>query len=824
MKKQRSNFVFKLRATPVFVAACAALFFIVVSASAQNANSESIAGRVLDPNNSAVAGARVTLYERNSPRRVTTMSDDKGAYRFANLTAGEYLIEAQASGFAPFASEKTINIERGRETDFDIKLEPAGVQAEVVVTAADAPQSIDEVSKDETTLTRSEIEARSEISIPDALRVVPGLRVQQLGGAGTLTSIKTRGLRNQDTAVLIDGFRLRDAASPQGDATAFLSDLIVTDLNRVEVLRGSGSSLYGTNAIGGVINIITDEGGGRLRGDLLAEGGSFGTLRGRANLAGSAREDKLTYSFGITHLNVARGLDGQDAARNTSGQGRAAFRLAPSATLSARIYAADTFVQTNSSPQTVGSIAANGIINAVPLSLNELRRFENGTPISQLNIGSATFIPNANDPDASQAQRFFSGAFAFAQTLSDAFNYSIAYHALTSRRVSRDGPAGVGFQPATSNRADYDGAINTLNARADFRLGRFNYVTAGYEFENENFFNRSLPNILQPASANNSSVDVTQRSHALFARNLLRLLDERLQLSAAFRAQFFNLRAPQFNPSGKIPYMGNFTAPPNAYTGDGSIAYLFRERGAKVRAHVGNGYRAPSLYERFGTSFFFGSFSAYGDPRLRPERSISVDGGIDQTFAHNRARASATYFYTRLQETIVFGNVPQPDPFGRAFGGYRNAGGGLARGAELSLSLAPTRTLDLFASYTYTNSLQRTPQISGTNFLRSLVIPTHQFAFVATQNVMRRVLLNFTLTAQSSYIAPIFDNTSFVARAYRFGKQARADLNASYTLPLDEARAVRFFVTVENLFDAAIYESGFRTPGINARAGAAFSF
>lgn len=63
-------------------------------------------------------------------------------------------------------------------------------------------------------------------------------------------------------AVLIDGQRFRDAAAPQGDASGFLEDLIVTDVSRVEVLRGSGSSLYGTNAIGGVINLVTDEGGG----------------------------------------------------------------------------------------------------------------------------------------------------------------------------------------------------------------------------------------------------------------------------------------------------------------------------------------------------------------------------------------------------------------------------------------------------------------------------------------------------------------------------------------------------------------------------------
>ena len=156
-----------------------------------------------------------------------------------------------------------------------------------------------------------------------------GTPVSATGGTGAPTSLKTRGLRNEDTAILIDGQRLRDVAAPQGDATGLLSDLIFTNVDRLEVLRGSGSSLYGTNAIGGVVNILTDEGGGRTRGSLLTEGGSLGLFRGRAQVAGGINEDRVAYSVGVAHLNVAHGVDGDDAARNTSGQGRIRFQLTP---------------------------------------------------------------------------------------------------------------------------------------------------------------------------------------------------------------------------------------------------------------------------------------------------------------------------------------------------------------------------------------------------------------------------------------------------------------------------------------------------------------
>ncbi len=786
-----------------------------------------VAGRVTDPQSAAVPNATVTLYERARPaERFTTTTNEQGEYRFTRLASGEYILETEATGFAR-AAARVLRIESGMNPSIDIQLELAGVREEVVVTASGTAQPVDEVSKAITVVGRKEIDERDEFAVTDALRTVPGLRVQQLGGPGRVTSIKTRGLRNQDTAVLIDGLRFRDPASINGDATSFLSDLVVTNLNRVEVLRGSGSSLYGTNAVGGVFNIVTDEGGGRTHGNLLAEGGGLGFFRGRAQIAGGANADRFVYSAGVTHLNVTRGIDGDDAARNTSVQGRALLRLTPTATLSGRIYTGTSFVQLNSDPDITGTVPATGIVNAVPLSRAELRRYETGTPLAQLNAGSATFIPDANDPDNSQSDRFFSGALVFTQRPIEEFGYTISYQGLATRRRNRNSSAGTSFQPfGGSTESNFDGNIQTLNARTDFRLGRFNFINAGYEFENENFLNRSFP--VNPAS--NSMVDVTQRSNTFFAQDQLRLLDERLQLSAAFRAQFFSLDNPRFTPLASTPYNGiTFNAPQNAYTGDGSIAYLLRSTNTKLRAHIGNGYRAPSLFERFGTSFFGGSFTPLGDPRLRPERSIAFDAGIDQSLAGNLVRASATCFYTRLQEVIGFGTVAANDPFNRSFaqggfGGYLNTKGALARGVELSATATPTRFLDLFTSYTYTNSDQRTPQLSGSGVIRTLVIPDHQFSLVATQRVRDRFFVNFDLVATSNYLAPIFSSQTFSTRLYRFDGVVKADLGASYTLPFSERKSIRFFGKVENLFDRDNFESGFRTPGRFGLAGAQVSF
>jgi hypothetical protein len=138
------------------------------------------------------------------------------------------------------------------------------------------------------------------------------------------------------------------------------------------------------------------------------------------------------------------------------------------------------------------------------------------------------------------------------------------------------------------------------------------------------------------------------------------------------------------------------------------------------------------------------------------------------------------------------------------------------------LAATPGRSLNISAGYTYTKSLQRTPQVAG--ILRSLVIPDHQFSLVATQRFGRRILVNLDLAASSDYLAPIFDPNTFTSRAYRFRGLTRVDLGGSYTWPLSESRSLRFFGYVDNVFGREYFENGFRTPGRTGRAGASLSF
>lgn len=799
------------------------LLFLILTISGLELSAEtgaSVVGTVKDPQGRPISGTTLTLFSRTDATDSATTSDSSGGYRFERLAEGDYLLRVTAPGFAPFLAED-IHLGASAVETREVALQLAGVRAEVVVTASGTPQLPEQVSKATTVIDQSDADERDAATLSDVVALAPGVRVQQLGGPGGFTTIQIRGLRIQDTAVLVDGLRLRDASATQADASGLIEDLLFTDANRVEVMSGSGSSLYGTNAIGGVVNVITDEGGGRTRGSLLLEGGSLGTFRGRAQLSGGFHSDRIQYSLGVSETEVTNGVGGDAPFRNTSMQGRTTFHLSPSVRLTARLYAADSFSKVLGEPVMLGTPSGFGIINAIPLSPALVKLFQNGTPLSQINTGNATFIQAPDNPDATRAARFISAALILNGQASPGLDYSVSYQLLSSARHFGDGPAGVGFQPDGSTRSLYDGRIQTVDGQVHYRLG-FNLLSGGYEFESENYAN---DNSQQNDAAVASAVNVTQLSHTVFAQDQAQFFGGRLQISGAFRAQFFTLDSPAFLPLASAPYQGiAFPSPTPAYTGDSSVAYFFRKTETKLRAHVGRGYRAPSLFERFGNSFdpVFG-YTVYGDPRLKPEHSTSLDAGFDQTFLKGRLKTSASYFYTWLQDVINFDTTglinPATDPFGR-FIGYLNARGGISRGFEASATVAPIRSLNVTTAYTYVNAIERNPIVG--DVLQTKVVPRNQFSLIAMERPTSRLTLTFEALESSSYLAPVFGDT--VTQTYRFAGIHKVSAGASYRIPIKEYQAIRFFVQANNILNQTYFESGFPTPGRTASGGLQFEF
>jgi iron complex outermembrane receptor protein len=766
--------------------ALALLLSLSTNAFAQGGST--ITGRVKDELGAIVVSAEMRLRSRTG-LMILARTDENGIYAFTGLAPGEYFLETAARGFAVQTSDE-LRVARRQVFNYDVTLAVGAVNENVVVVSSGTPQRADEVSKAVTIVEGRDIEARREETLPEALRGVPGLRVQQQGSYGALTTLRLRGGRNFDTALLLDGLRVRDASDINGSAVSFIPDLLPVDLDRVEILRGSGSSIYGTNAIGGVINLAPGVGAGAPRFEAGFEGGSLGLFRERVQGSGGIGK-RAGYSFGLTRFDVRRGVDGNDEYGNTAGSGRVQFNPTPGITVAANFYGTISNARNNESPV------------ALPAAFNGTEPFPKA-------VVGLTFQPDFNDPDLGRRNLVLVGSLRFTQSVNDQFSYTVAYQRVSTRRRFYDGPLTDPNFAAFSPFGDFpyyftnNGATDTLDARANLSLGRYNLITGGVEFERETLFQQST---FSPTATTDR-----QKTAAIFGQDQIFLLDGRLQISVGARGQFYRIRA-----ADRPGFLRDIEAR-SSFTGDGSIAYFISTTSTKLRAHVGNGFRAPSLFERFGEGTISGIFTRFGDPTVRAEQSISVDGGFDQRLMRDRLLFGATYFYTRLQRVIDFAGV---DPLGaRLFGGYYNRPGGISRGLETYMEATPLRGTSLRASYTYTNSDRFNP---ARGLETEFVIPAHLFSLNLSQRY-RAVLINFDLNRTGSYIGPVFRGIFPFEADLRFDGYTKADLFTAYERALSEHVTIVMFGGADNLFDVNYFENGFRAPGLVGRGGVNFRF
>lgn len=192
----------------------------------------------------------------------------------------------------------------------------------IVVTATRTATPLSQIASSVTVITAEEIEEKQQHHVLEVLRSVPGLGLVQSGPSGGQTSIHMRGTDTKHTLILIDGIEYRDASSVGGGAN--LSNLTTDNVERIEVVRGAQSVIYGSDAIGGVINIITKKGSQLPEAYLSVEGGSYNTWKESAGLSASGENTRTSFtvsrtdSDGFSSYNENDGFNEKDGYTNTS--------------------------------------------------------------------------------------------------------------------------------------------------------------------------------------------------------------------------------------------------------------------------------------------------------------------------------------------------------------------------------------------------------------------------------------------------------------------------------------------------------------------------
>lgn len=512
----------------------------------------------------------------------------------------------------------------------------------VVVTATRTPQPLDKTGSSLSVISGADIDTQQQQFVTDALAQVPGLNVSRSGGPGQTTSLYIRGAEAGESLVLVDGIRISDPSAPDG--AAVLGDLLVNNISRIEVLRGPQSTLYGSDAIGGVVNVLTQRGGTQpFQGTLEGEGGTYGSYR--LNGAAHGTVGALDYGGAVNYYDT-RGISAACACDgNTEPDGYRNF----GATANLRFHASDT------------------------LSI-DLRVFytKSHTDIDGFPPPNFTFM---DDPEFGRNQLLAGYAAVTDSLLDGRVTQRLALVGSDSDRryygVFGDAPP-FAFSPARNffaqggaTRAEYQGVIE-----ADAN----NEVTYGAETQ--------LSTIQTASIFDLSPTPTTGR--------------DRL---TGYYGQWQSTIARQLTLTGGLRYdddreFGGHTSYKLAAAwrlGDNTL----------LRANYGNGYKAPTLYQQFS------AFSNPFGP-LQPEKADGWEVGFDQDLLDKRVRASVTYFNRNEHDLIDFDDCFPNFDAGcatRPQGYYFNIDHVHVHGVETGLVAHPASSWSAWLNYTNLRAL-----------------------------------------------------------------------------------------------------------------------
>lgn len=590
-------------------------------------------GKVFDPDGRTVSGARVSLLSGLTPVEERETGGD-GEYHFEGLPAGKFTLVANMSGFSSLSSE--IQLSSGETATADLHLKLGALEERVVVSASIGGALAPQIGSSVSVVTQQEITDRDAASVFEVLRGLPGLEVNQSGRHGGATSVFIRGGNSDYNLVMIDGIQINlfggdfDFASVTADG-----------VDHVEVSRGPQSALYGSNAVAGAINIVSERGEGPPHFSFLAEGGSFTTRRFATGGSGLTRG--FSWAYNLSRLDSG-GVVPNDRYRNQSSY----------------------------------------------LSFGYSR-----TPKRQFTFH---FFGNANDagapgPYGSDPDHLFPGLDTISRDKQNLFAYQANYSEQLTNHLKQVFSVSVSPDRSFFHSPFGDSFLKNLrvvaNTHGEWAASTKDLFVYGFEYNHEQIQDTFI------ADARNNAFVLPRASYAYFAENRWNPVS-RLFLTTGLRLDDLRTDAlppdafgsRPFLPASSVVKINPRVAAAYLLRGSNSASQLGASR---LHGSFGTGIRAPNGFDLAFTN----------NPKLKPEKSISFDAGIEQRFFNDRAVFDVTYFYNRFKDQIVVlgGNLQNLSTFSSD-----NLANSRAQGLETSLRLRPFRSVELAAEYTWLDS------------------------------------------------------------------------------------------------------------------------
>lgn len=598
---------------------------------------------------------------------------------------------------------------------------------ETIVTAARVDTPLEQTAASVTVVTAEDIEANGDRTIVEVLRRVPGLNVVQSGGAGTLTSVFTRGGNSNHTLILIDGIEVADPTASNG---AFnFAHLLTNNIERIEIVRGPLSTIYGSDVIGGVINIITKRGGGPTQATLRADGGSFQTFSQAASVTGGT--GRVGFALSVDHF-------------KNDGISITPARLRPPGVGAEK----DGYENFTASARLTGQLS-----DQVGVSL-----FVQGVQTDAATDNSAE-DPNSHE----ETDQLFAQLESKVTLLDGALDQTVAVEFTRHDRFSENPPDNIS---ASFSRTASDGTKVKVRYLATLTTFESHVLSFGAETESEDIDTRS-----SFSSGFSTATIADSRNNAAFVQD-----------QAAFGDSLFVAGSARVDDHERFGRHGTFRIAP---------VYLLRERGTKLTASFGTGFKAPTLFQLFGSSAFLGFTTFTGNPDLEPETSRSWEAGVEQDLFKGRVSMGATYFRTRIKNLIV--STP-------TFSSVENRSEANLSGVEAFFQAAPYDGVTFRADYTFTRAED------GSNGQELLRRPKHKASAALDYSLGDNGMVGVTAT----YVGKRRDIDAVTFARIVTASFTTVGLHASY----DVTPTFRVFARVSNLLDED-YEDpdGFNQPG-----------